>query len=179
MQNFAQSKNPSMEALNRAFILLGGNIGDVSHTFDHARIAIDQLAGRVVRLSDKYISEPWGMETTAPFLNQALELETPNSPNQLLKILLAIEVVFGRTRLRGICESRTLDIDILLFNNVIINEEYIVLPHPRMHLRKFALLPMMQIAPNAVHPILKKSISALYKECIDTLKVEKLSETLN
>ena len=55
LQNFAQSKNPSMADLNRAFILLGGNIGDVSHTFDHARIAIDQLAGRVVRLSDKYV----------------------------------------------------------------------------------------------------------------------------
>jgi len=168
-----------MADLNRAFILLGGNIGDVSHTFDHARIAIDQLAGRVVRLSDKYVSEPWGMDTVSPFLNQALELETPNSPNQLLKILLDIEADFGRTRLTGICESRTLDIDILLFNDVILTEENIVLPHPRMHLRKFALLPMMQIAPNAVHPKLKKSISALYKECIDTLKVEKLSEALN
>jgi len=160
-----------MPETNNAFLLLGGNLGNIMKTFAQAISAIDMQAGTVVRHSNLFESEPWGMGPAEAFMNQAVEITTELDPNSLLQVLLRIESDFGRIRNTTAMESRTLDIDILLYNDIIYNKKSLVIPHPRLHQRRFALMPLAQIAPEKVHPVLGKSIETLLRECTDTLHV--------
>ncbi len=157
---------------HRAFILLGGNLGDVPGTFKKAIARIGQL-GEIEALSRVYKSAPWGMESAFAFLNQAVCLRTDLVPHKLLDALLVIERELGRTRAsekQGYTD-RVLDLDVLLFDHLEIEQADLVVPHPRMHLRRFALLPMAEIAAKEVHPVFQKTVVQLLDACKDEKEV--------
>lgn len=156
--------------MNRVAILLGGNIGNVGKTFS---FAIGQLSeiGRITKKSSLYKTEPWGFHHENDFFNQAVIIETPLSPLILLQELLKIEKKAGRTRNNKDYEARTLDLDILFFNDEIIKTNELEIPHPKLHLRRFALAPLAEIVPDHIHPVFHASIETLLKKCPDNCKI--------
>jgi 2-amino-4-hydroxy-6-hydroxymethyldihydropteridine diphosphokinase len=154
--------------MNAAFLCLGGNMGDRLAYLDNAKKRIETLCGKITATSLIYETQAWGDMESPDYYNQCLRLETNLSATTLLSRLLGIEKEMGRIRTSNRNEARTMDIDILLFNNDIINEEHCHIPHPRMHLRRFVLEPLNDIAPGAVHPILHKTVARMLEECPDT-----------
>lgn len=157
-----------------AYLLSGSNQGDRSGNLQKAVSYLRSLAGVVSTCSPVFESPAWGFEHPTPFLNQALELHTELPPLDLLKVILGIEKKCGRIRTgSGGYEARTLDIDILLYDQVVLDIAELTIPHPRLHLRRFALLPLSSIAGDLVHPQMDKSISELLSECPDKSPVER------
>jgi len=165
--------------MNEVYLCLGGNLGNCLATFEQVCALIEQTVGEVKNQSSLYQSQAWGMEGAPDFLNQVIRIETKVSVEELLIFLLEIEKKLGRERTETTAyQSRLIDIDILFFNKKIIKTETLEIPHPRLHLRKFVLEPLNEIAPNFIHPVLNKSISELLKSCPDTGQVKKLSHVI-
>ena len=174
--------------MNRAVLLLGSNKGDSASTLKKAVTELSKLADPLskISLSSCYESEPWGFDAECWFLNMAVIVDTPLSARELLEKILEIETNLGRSRektqngnfteVRSTYSSREIDIDIIFFNNQIINEESLIIPHPRMHLRRFVLEPIAQIAPEYLHPIFNISVQSLIESCKDTYVVKKLQD---
>jgi 2-amino-4-hydroxy-6-hydroxymethyldihydropteridine diphosphokinase len=160
--------------MNRAYLLTGGNMGDRAANLAKARELINEHCGTVVNSSSLYETEAWGKTDQPAFLNQALEVETPLNARQLIRRILKVEKMMGRIREEKY-GPRIIDIDILLFNGEKHNYHFLRLPHPEMQHRRFALLPLAEIAPDIVHPVLKKTITELLNECKDELAVKKYS----
>lgn len=160
--------------MNTVFLLLGGNLGNVSETFRQARRHISLKVGPVRKASSLYQSEPWGFEAETLFLNQVLVVETLLEPAELLEVLLRIEEPLGRKRTRDVMESRSIDIDILFYNDQVILTSSLEVPHPRLHLRRFTLMPLVEIAPEMMHPLMGMTMKELLESCEDDLRVEKL-----
>lgn len=153
---------------------MGSNLNDRHETLERASNMIRLLIGEVCRVSSVYQSDPWGFDTEHKFLNQALHVETQLSPEELMKTILGIEDAMGRTRNgSGSYESRIIDIDILFYNDAVIRMDNLEIPHPRLHERKFALVPMMELNELLVHPGLNRTLGDLARECTDTGSVEK------
>jgi len=153
----------------KAFILAGTNLGDREANLEFARRSLAERA--VVRqFSSCFETEPVGFLDQPWFLNQAIELETELAPRELLSFCQGIEASCGRIRTFPDA-PRTLDLDILLYGDAVIQQEGLIIPHPRLQERRFALEPLAQIAPNAVHPVLKASIRMLLDTCLDSSKV--------
>lgn len=148
---------------NLVYLSLGANVGDCA---THIRDAITRLesAERVVAVSSFYETEPVEFADQAWFLNCAVALETTKTPGPLMATLLSIERKMGRTRTQH-KGPRTIDIDILLFGDMIMDSPELTIPHPAMHHRRFVLEPLAEIAPEARHPVLKKTI----RELLDAL----------
>ena len=147
---------------HRVFIGIGSNLGDRKANCLEARKKLDDLANtRVVAASSYYESEPHGNAKTW-FINAVVEIETEFNPPELLKHILAIEKAMGRKRVKGKrWGSRVIDLDILLFNNEILNKRNLKIPHPRLQTRRFVLAPLAELAPQLIHPSLNESISHL------------------
>ena len=160
--------------MNTAFLLIGGNMGNRSRYLEEAYQAIEKQCGRIVSVSSVYETEAWGMEDQNAFLNQALKLQTKLSAADLLTGLLKIEESLGRKRDRKY-GPRTIDIDILLFNDDIIELENLRVPHPELHNRRFALECLNEIGSDEIHPLFKKTIHQLLAECPDPLSVNKIN----
>ncbi|MGV3529272.1 MAG: 2-amino-4-hydroxy-6-hydroxymethyldihydropteridine diphosphokinase [Flavisolibacter sp.] len=160
-------------SLNRAWLLTGGNMGNRGKFLQKAREALELSCGKILKASSLYETAAWGRQDQPAFLNQALLLETQLSAEQLLKRILSIEKELGRERDQKY-GPRTLDIDILLFNEEIINNSKLVVPHPQLPLRRFALMPLAEIAADERHPVLEKTIAELLEQCPDPLDVQKL-----
>ncbi len=144
-----------------AFIALGSNLGDRAEYLAAARRAIDALpTSRIVAASAVEETPPFGPVPQGPYLNQMIALETELDPAALLAALLRIEQAAGRTR-EVRWGPRTLDLDLLLYDAERISEPDLVVPHPRMHQRRFVLEPLAEIAPEAWHPVLKKTARQL------------------
>ena len=156
-----------------SFILLGSNMGDREVVLDNAIKEIEKRCGRIVNKSSLYESEPWGFDTDLYFLNQAIAVETDLEPHDLLKELLTIEAELGRRRNENHIgyESRPIDLDIIYIDDMINEDDDLILPHPRMHLRRFVLVPLSEISPDFVHPILRESNSTLLDRCEDQSEV--------
>ena len=156
-----------------SFILLGSNMGDREVVLDNAIKEIEKRCGRIVNKSSLYESEPWGFDTDLYFLNQAIVVETELEPHDLLKELLTIEAELGRRRNENHIgyESRPIDLDIIYIDDMINDDDDLILPHPRMHLRRFVLVPLSEISPDFVHPILRESNSTLLDRCEDQSEV--------
>jgi len=140
---------------NRAYLSLGSNTGDRAANL-HAAIGQISQVGNVLALSSFYETEPVEFTRQPWFLNCAVSLETEKSPSQLLQRVLAIEQAMGRSRTQD-KGPRNIDIDILLYGDVAVQEKGLEIPHPGMVARRFVLAPLAEIAPDARHPILKKT----------------------
>lgn len=145
--------------LNLVYLSLGSNVGDREGQLRDAQARLNAV-GRVVGASSVYETEPVDVIEQPWFLNCALTLETSLTPQQLMNAILRIEQEMGRQRVRN-KGPRSIDIDILLFGNEIIESNELTVPHPAMHSRRFVLEPLAEIAPDVVHPILKKTIREL------------------
>jgi 2-amino-4-hydroxy-6-hydroxymethyldihydropteridine diphosphokinase len=159
--------------MNKAYLLTGGNEGDRYLNMQQARTNIEHICGRLLLVSSLYETAPWGKTDQPDFLNQVLLIETKRSPAELLKALLQIEEKGGR--IRTIKNApRTIDIDILFYNRLVIEEPGLTIPHPRIADRRFVLEPLNEISPGFVHPVLHKTIQRLLLECTDELAVKKI-----
>jgi len=157
--------------MNQAVLLLGGNIGDRKALIIKANKLITDSCGMLKNQSKLHESEAWGFKSEHNFLNQAIIINTHLSATDLFKLTQSIETKLGRKQKTSTeYESRPIDIDILFYNSDIINSEELIIPHPRLHLRMFTLLCLMDIIPSFIHPKLEKSISELQQECTDTVK---------
>ena len=160
--------------MNTVYLLTGGNVGNRQQYLQESARLIELACGKIVRRSAIYETAPWGKTDQAAFLNQALELLTALPAAGLMEQLLAIEQTAGRKRAEKY-GPRTIDIDILLFNNEIIHTPLLTIPHPHMAGRRFVLEPLNEIAPGYIHPVLEKNITRLLQECPDPLPVKKFS----
>jgi len=166
--------------VKEVFILLGSNRGKREDHIFKALELIRIQAGEVIHKSALYESPPWGFEDPTPFLNLVVEIETTRDPQDLLDQLLNIEIKLGRIRLVDgkppTYSGRTIDIDILFYGQHLIFTDSLMIPHPRIHERRFALVPLNDIAPEFVHPLLKKTISVLLLDCRDLAKVKEVTD---
>ena len=158
-------------ASESVFILLGSNLGERQLLVNQACGMIEERCGKIMAKSRLYESEPWGFKSEHWFLNMVVEISTSLSPDELMDTLLAIEKELGRDRStphEGYV-SRPMDLDILYWNDgLIADNQHVIVPHPRLHQRRFTLLPLCDIAPDYVHPILKKTNRQLLEECSDS-----------
>ncbi len=160
--------------MNTAYLLIGGNLGNRLANLQKAIEAIEENCGDVIAISSVYETAAWGNTDQPSFLNQVIVLHTDMQPSILMKELLGIEERLGRLRQEKM-GPRTIDIDILLIDDQIIHEENLTIPHPSLHLRKFALIPLAEVAAAKIHPTIKKTIAELLTDCPDTLAVNKIS----
>ena len=156
--------------MNTAYLSLGSNEGDRVLWISKAIEQIGDKCGPVTRQSSMYETAAWGINTQPDFLNMVIAIQTILAPHELLNSILAIEKSLGRHR--GIkWGPRIIDIDILFFGNDVINFPDLIIPHPYLHLRRFTLAPLAEIAADLLHPVFKKSIKTLLSECQDPLEV--------
>lgn len=148
-----------------AYIGIGSNLGDKAGNCLRAIDWLDRFAGcEILARSDLFQTEPQGFEDQDWFVNGVVSLGTDLSAHELLRALLHVEKGMGRVRKRR-WDSRVIDLDILLYGEDVIQERDLVVPHPHMHLRRFVLVPLIQLAPNLVHPTLGKTMAELLRDC--------------
>ena len=158
--------------MNVAFLLIGGNMGNREENLQTAKSLIEQYCGEVMKSSLLYLTAAWGKTDQPAFLNQALQIETSLTAKELMRQILAIEKMMGRERNEKY-GPRVIDIDILLFNDEQHDLPFLKIPHPEMQNRRFALIPLAEIAGTVLHPVFKKSVSKLMEETPDKLEVKK------
>ena len=162
--------------METCFVLFGSNMGDKKAIFDQACLLINNRCGHVVQVSSAYESEPWGFEAKEWFLNRLIIVETELEPEEMMRQLLDIEAELGRVRhldAEGY-SSRTADLDILYYGSRIVLTESLTIPHPRLHQRRFTLLPLCEVAPEFVHPAFNLTQTELLKRCFDFSEVRKI-----
>lgn len=152
---------------------MGGNQGQVETTMRQAIQMIETTLGQVIQQSFIYATKAWGPIPQDDFLNQAVIIRTIFPPEFVLNTILNIEKKFGRKR-EVKYGPRTLDIDILFYGNLTVNKRHLSIPHPEIQNRKFALIPLNEMQANFVHPVLKKKVAQLLKDCKDDLEVIKV-----
>lgn len=157
--------------MNTCYLLLGGNLGDKEQNLKQAIALLEQKLGSTAKKSNIFITAAWGNENQPEFYNQAISISTTFSAIELLKIVLKVEEQLGRKRTNDKWQERIIDIDILFYNDEIIDLPELKIPHPFIQKRKFVLVPMNEIAGEMVHPVLGKSIKTLLFECTDKLQV--------
>lgn len=160
--------------MHTAYLLIGGNMGNRSGYLQQAIALINESCGNIVHSSSVYETAAWGLEEQPSFYNQALALETNLDPEALMEKLLGIEEKMGRRRVIKM-GPRIIDLDILLIDDLVISSRLLTLPHPALPERRFALLPLAEIAAGIVHPVSHKTIAQLLDECPDQLDVQKKS----
>lgn len=158
-----------------AFLLLGSNMGNRLRRLEHACNMLQQPGIWVEKKSSVYETAPWGFEAAQNFFNMALQVRTQLLPQHLLQATQQVEQRLGRVRTAGAgYASRPIDVDILFYGDEAIETTLLSVPHPRLHVRRFALAPLAEIAPEFVHPVLKKTAAALLRECSDAGSVVRL-----
>jgi 2-amino-4-hydroxy-6-hydroxymethyldihydropteridine diphosphokinase len=158
-----------------AYIGIGSNLGDRAGNLLYAVRGLIEASFVVTKLSPIYETEPVGIETELPFLNLVAEIRSEAvTPSQMMARLLRIEYLLGRTH-KSMKKPRTIDLDLLFFGNVQTDSPFLTIPHPRLHQRKFVLVPMNEIAPHLVHPTLRKEIRTILHHCEDASTVVRWS----
>lgn len=156
--------------MNTITILLGGNIGNTQHYLHNAeRLLIDRI-GPILQSSSVYESEPWGFESSQWFLNKVVQVISYElQATRILEICQEIEKDLGRVKgnVDGY-ESRPIDIDILFINNEIITLPHLIVPHPKLHLRRFTLMPLQEIMNDFIHPVIGENIGDIARSCTDS-----------
>ncbi|NIJ51168.1 2-amino-4-hydroxy-6-hydroxymethyldihydropteridine diphosphokinase [Dyadobacter arcticus] len=145
-----------MSENGNVFLLLGSNLGDRHGILQSARKLIAEKVGNLIQQSSIYETEPWGITDQPAFLNQVIEIETRLAPEEVLRSMLDIEHELGRIRYER-WGARVIDIDLLYYKDVIMDSARLTLPHPRIQDRRFTLIPLAEIAPDFIHPLLNKT----------------------
>lgn len=156
-----------------AYLLLGSNLGDSKKYISDAIMNIIERIGPSTGLSSLYQTASWGKADQPDFINQVVRVRTKLNPQQLLQNILVIEKRLGRQRLEK-WGSRTIDIDLLFYGDQIIQEENLVVPHPFLHQRRFTLMPLVELNPGLIHPVLNLTVEQLCDKLDDNLSVIKL-----
>lgn len=162
--------------MHKITILLGSNLENRKELILKAIQLLENKLGKCQKVSSIYESEAWGFKADTSFLNQVLQFESPLEAQEILHIGLGIEKELGRIRGAEGYASRTMDIDLLFYDDQIIEEEKLQIPHPRIHLRRFTLEPLVELSPDFIHPKLKKSMCELLKVCPDNILPKKIEE---
>ena len=158
--------------MNTVYLLLGSNMGDSEHTLTVAKNMIEKNIGKLTKSSSIYRTAAWGNEDQPDFLNQIIIISSSLSSSTVLKEMFGIEKEMGRVRTTKNA-ARVIDIDMLFFNDEIIQTETLTVPHPQIQNRRFVLVPLAEISPDFQHPLLKKSSLELLSICSDKLNVQK------
>ena len=155
------------------YLILGGNLGDRINNLQKATDYISRDIGEIVGRSSIYETEPWGFSHDSSFINQILRVNTTLKPIQVLEKIIDIEKSCGRSSKSKEYTAREMDIDILFYNNKIINSDRLIIPHPQIHERMFVLVPMAELQPDFIHPVLQRPVSYLKEKCNDRRWVRK------
>ncbi|KAA6441708.1 2-amino-4-hydroxy-6-hydroxymethyldihydropteridine diphosphokinase [Dyadobacter flavalbus] len=156
------------------FLLLGSNLGDRLHTLAMAREMISEKVGKISIQSAVYETAPWGVTDQPAFLNQVIVVESGQEPEEILRNILDIEHELGRVRYER-WGARVIDIDLLYYNDLILDSARLTVPHPRLQDRRFTLIPLTEIAPDFINPLLHKTSFQLLSECSDEGIVTRIS----
>ena len=159
--------------MNSTYLLLGSNMGNSTELLSKAIEQIENKIGPLLLSSNLYATAAWGNTSQPDFLNQVIKVATHLAAAETLAIILSIEKNMGRIRTTKNA-PRIIDIDILFFNNEIINQSDLIVPHPEIQNRRFVLTPLQEIAPQMIHPVLNKTIEQLLSQCPDQLAVKKI-----
>ena len=159
--------------MHLVYLILGGNMGDKENIFQKAIGLIIKNIGGVVQSSSVYETESWGF-TSELFVNQVIVVESELSPNDVLLAALAIENTLGRNRKSKNYEARPIDIDLLFYDDIILESKDLTIPHPRIAERRFVLEPLCEIAAQKKHPVTGFTVSEMLINCTDRLKVTKI-----
>jgi len=158
----------------KAYLLLGSNLGDRRFYLSEAKTALS-AQGTILESSKIYLTKPWGASKQPDHFNQLIILQTTTPAPQLMQFILEVEASLGRERGHQ-WGARTIDIDILFYNFEIFDSDFLKVPHAHLHERNFALIPMMELAPDLEHPLMGKTIEELYFGCPDSLEVLMLEQ---
>lgn len=158
---------------NKVYLLLGSNLGNRVFFLNRAIERLTESVGDLITKSSVYETQSWGYDDQ-PYYNQVVEIATELQPLTLLNLIHIIETDLGRKRTSNFYQARTIDIDILFYDVEVINTTDLIVPHRFLHLRKFVLIPLSEIAGNFVHPIFNKTINQLLEDCEDNLEVTKI-----
>jgi 2-amino-4-hydroxy-6-hydroxymethyldihydropteridine diphosphokinase len=156
--------------MNKTFLITGGNIGNRRKNLETAAALIEKEIGNIIKSSKIYETDAWGITNQPAFYNQIHLVESKFSAKEILDKILNIEAKMGRVRTIKNA-ARIIDIDILFFNDELINEPNLIIPHPQIINRRFVLMPLNELVPEMIHPVLKKSIHDLLSNCKDELSV--------
>ena len=160
--------------MSNIYLLTGSNLGNRLTNLDQAKKYISSEIGKIINYSNIYETASWGFEHPNKFLNQALFLGTNKSPDEVLSKIKIIEKRIGRkNKVTKEYEARIIDIDILFYDQLILSDKDLNIPHKHMHKRKFTLIPMVELAPDLIHPVLEKNMLELLENCEDNLEVLK------
>lgn len=156
--------------MHKAYILLGSNRGRRKDYLNKAKRLVQTYAGTILKESSIYETAAWGKTDQKAFLNQVIVITTDLVAEKLMQSLLDIEQQLGRIRTEKF-GPRTIDLDILFFDELVMKSKLVTLPHPAIQDRRFVLVPLAELSPRKVHPVYKQTISSLLKKCTDTLAV--------
>jgi|SRR6185437_5197622 len=159
--------------MNKVFLITGGNIGNRKKNLDTAAALIEKHIGHIIQSSKIYETDAWGITNQPTFYNQVLIVESKFKAQKVIQTILKIEEEMGRVRTIKNA-ARIIDIDILFFNDETVNEQNLIIPHQEIANRRFVLMPLDELAPKMIHPVLKKSVEELLSVCKDPLKVAPL-----
>lgn len=158
--------------MNKVFLLLGSNLSDPVTQLARAREMLTESIAPVFKSSSLYITAAWGNTDQPDFINQVIQLKTDLNPDEILQHIFFVENKMGRIRTEKNA-PRIIDIDILFYNKRLIQLPDLTIPHPEIQNRRFVLVPLVEIAPNFVHPVLNTTIKELLYNCPDTLEVKR------
>ena len=161
--------------INGIYLLLGSNLADKRVNIQRAIDLIDLKIGDIIHNSSLYETEPWGIKDQDKYLNRVLKVESQCSPRNLLKKCNEIESIIGRKRSVKWGE-RIIDIDILYYDDLVISDNELIIPHPEIQNRRFTLELLVELAPDLIHPLLQKDKKQLLLECTDPLWVKKIAD---
>ena len=159
--------------MNKLYLLLGSNLQQPIKNLQTAAALISKNLGSVVAQSSMYQTAAWGNTQQPDFINQVIVVETSHPATECINIVLGTEQAMGRVRTEKNA-PRLIDIDILYFNQDVIHLPHLIVPHPAIQLRRFVLIPLNEIAPRFIHPVLQQSNQQLLKNCPDDLNVKKI-----
>lgn len=162
--------------MHEVYLVAGGNINNTLQKYEQLLQYLQQRIGHISRTSAYYQSPPWGYTTTHPYVNVAIKINTLMEPHEILTQCIAIEQLMGRTpHPKFPYTDRTMDIDIILYDDAIICSSNLEIPHPKMHLRNFVLTPITEIEADKIHPLLGKTMAELKASCPDKAEVKPIT----
>jgi 2-amino-4-hydroxy-6-hydroxymethyldihydropteridine diphosphokinase len=161
--------------MHKVFLGIGGNLGNKQANFEKVFELIEKDLGKVIEHSSIYETPAWGFHSEEVFWNQVLLIETTLSAHAILENIKHIEAAFDRKRGKERYSSRQMDVDILYYNQDFFDDEHLVIPHPRIHERKFVLVPLCEIAPDFKHPLMRLNHVSLLENCLDKSIIKKVA----